>query len=127
MRIALLASLLCLVSSLASANSVSIQWRCPTCAADGVIGYNVRLGTTPGGPYPITQTYGAVQPAPDGIVTVPFSLQGLPPGKYYDVIEAFNLDTTSPPSPVEREIIVPEPVEQLLPSAMALALLRWLA
>jgi hypothetical protein len=120
MRIALLTTCLILLASLsASANSADIMWRCPTCAADGVISYTVRVGLTSGGDYNIkTQYYTNVEPDSDGVVTVPFDFTGLPPATYYEVITNFNGDMDSAPSPVERTIIVPSPVEQLLPSAM---------
>ena len=118
MKIVFLALLAILfLSSASQANEITIQLKCPKCAAEGIVGYTVKLGITQGGPWDLlTRTYPIIPPDSNGVVTLPLNAD-LPPGTYYDIIEAYNLDTQSPPSN-ERTIIVPSPVEQLLPTAL---------
>ena len=121
----LLVALSLLLASPSLANEIKIRLECPTCTADGVVGYTIRLGDKAGGPWTTrVQTYPIVPPDEDGIVTLPFNSFGLAPGTYYDVIEAFNLDSPSPPSN-ERILIIPAPPLQLLNTSAVVALL-WL-
>jgi hypothetical protein len=124
MRILLIALSL-LVAAPVSANEIAIRLKCPTCTADGVIGYTVRLGNQAGGPWTLrSQVYPITPPDEDGIISLPFDATGLPPGVYFDIAEAFNLDATSPPSN-ERTIIIPTPPVQLL-NTSAIAALLWM-
>ncbi len=124
---ALLLALLALIALPVQANEIieTIRIQCATCDAQGVVGYTVRMGTTSGGPWDVrSQTYPVMPPDTDGWIYLPFSIEGLPPGVYYDVIEVHNPDATSPPSE-ERTIEIPNAPVQWLGNA-ALGALLWL-
>ena len=114
MRLALLTLALLTLATTAHAQATKeVRIQCPTCNAEGVIGYVVSVGVTDGGPYDLrSRTFPVLPPDANGIIELPGVWDGLGPGTYHSVVSAHNLDTPSPLSN-ERVFVVPQPPVQL--------------